>query len=75
MEVGKVFQLPNGNKIWIDTVTLNQIPKIGKLITKEEFEKKKNALESKFLVKASVDDNISHTKVDIYYIKHGGPKL
>lgn len=69
MTTGKVFQLPNGQSIWIDTLTMSQIPKIGKLITKDEFEKKKDQIDGRFLVHVSVDDNISHRKVDIYYYK------
>lgn len=70
MQTGKVFTLPTGGTIWIDTLTMNQIPRIGKLITKQEFDKKQNSLESKYLVKACVDDNITHKRVEIYFIKH-----
>ena len=69
MTTGKTFQLPTGQSIWIDTLTLSNLPRIGKLISKEQYEKDMKGINSRFLHHAKVDDNISKKSIDIYYIK------
>lgn len=69
MITGQTIELPSGQKIWVDTLTLSNMPRIGKLVTKDYYDKGMKGIESSFLHHAKVDDNISKKQVDIYYIK------